>query len=187
MSELALPRSLALPTVSYAPFRLLEAVPWLMFAAAMRTLTVRPFPVWLAADICSDVSIFFAFLLAARRMIEFNNGRTKLGRLTFSEQLKLARCHFADDLHCRLRRHGWSGACSTKPAAGLGGNRLRPVDLRGDGVEGHPGGSHAPDGDRCRSAGRSKSVSLSQRAVGTTDPAWFRRSSPSHWSMLRSV
>jgi hypothetical protein len=36
-------------------FRLLEAVPWLMLAAAMRTLSVRPFQIWLAADICSDI------------------------------------------------------------------------------------------------------------------------------------
>lgn len=80
-----------LPTVSYGPFRLMEAVPWLMFATAMRIVEVLGGLVGLCASVCSHLSIFLAFLLAARRMIELADGRTGLGRLSFLEQLILAR------------------------------------------------------------------------------------------------
>lgn len=80
-----------LPTVSYGPFRLTEAVPWLMFATAMRIVEVMGGTVGLCASVCSHLSIFLAFLLAARRMIELADGTTGLGRLSFLEQLILAR------------------------------------------------------------------------------------------------
>lgn len=81
-----------LPTVSYGPFRLMEAVPWLMLASALRIVAVVVHGlVGLLAAVCSDVAIFLAFLLAARRMIEMTDGETGLGRLSFTEQLLLAR------------------------------------------------------------------------------------------------
>jgi hypothetical protein len=81
-----------LPTISYGPFRLMEAVPWLMFASAMRIIAVVVHGfVGLLAAVSSDVAIFLAFLLAARRMIELTDGRTGLGKLSFAEQLMLAR------------------------------------------------------------------------------------------------
>jgi hypothetical protein len=80
-----------LPTVSYAPFRLLEAVPWLMFATAMRILESRGGVQAIFAAICAGLAVFLAFLLAARRMIELTDGRTGLGKLDFAEQLVLAR------------------------------------------------------------------------------------------------
>lgn len=91
-----MPNSLAvapirLPTVSYGPFRLLEAVPWLMFATAMRVVQSTGGVQALFAAICADLSVFMAFLLAARRMIELTDGQTGLGRLSFTEQLTLAR------------------------------------------------------------------------------------------------
>lgn len=87
---LAAPRPLRLPTVSYGPFRLLEAVPWLMLATALRVVGARGGVSGQLADICAEVSVFLAFLLAARRMIEFADGQTGLGRLDFAEQLGLA-------------------------------------------------------------------------------------------------
>jgi hypothetical protein len=81
-----------LPTVSYGPFRLMEAVPWLMLASALRIIAVVVHGlVGLLAAVCSDIAIFLAFLLAARRMIELTDGKTGLGRLSFTEQLLLAR------------------------------------------------------------------------------------------------
>lgn len=80
-----------LPTVSYGPFRLMEAVPWLMLAAAMRVLSVQGGLMSLLAGICSDISIFLAFLLAARRMIELADGQTGLKTLSFGQQMALAR------------------------------------------------------------------------------------------------
>ena len=46
---------------------------------------------WLFASICSDIAIFLAFMLAARRMIELSDGKTGLDRLSFAQQLTLAR------------------------------------------------------------------------------------------------
>jgi hypothetical protein len=81
-----------LPTLCYGPFRLMEAVPWLMLASAMRIVAfVVHGLVGLLAAVCSDIAIFLAFLLAARRMIELTDGNTGLGRLSFAEQLLLAR------------------------------------------------------------------------------------------------
>jgi hypothetical protein len=80
-----------LPTVSYGPLRLMEAVPWLMFATAMRIIQSMGGLQAVFAAVCSDLSIFLAFLLAARRMIELNDGKTGLGKLSFTEQMILAR------------------------------------------------------------------------------------------------
>jgi hypothetical protein len=82
---------LRLPTFSFAPFRLLEAVPWLMLAAAMRILAYMGGAQAILAYFCAWFAILLAFLLAARRMIELTDGRTGLGRLGFVEQLGLAR------------------------------------------------------------------------------------------------
>lgn len=79
------------PVVSFAPYRLLEAVPWLMLASALRFLAWSK-PVLAAPLIAfASFSILLAFMLAAGRMIEFADGTTQLGRLTFSDQLRLAR------------------------------------------------------------------------------------------------
>jgi hypothetical protein len=83
-------RPLRLPTVSYGPFRLLEAVPWLMLATALRMMGWRGGVAGQLASLCADFSVFLAFLLAARRMIEFADGKTGLGRLDFAAQLRLA-------------------------------------------------------------------------------------------------
>jgi hypothetical protein len=82
-----------LPTVSYGPFRLMEAVPWLMLASAMRIIAVVVVGGFLGllAAVCSDIAIFLAFMLAARRMIELTDGKTGLGKLSFANQLLLAR------------------------------------------------------------------------------------------------
>jgi hypothetical protein len=84
-------RPLGLPNVSYGPFRLLEAVPWLMLATACRFIAPPGALGVVAAHSLSSVCIFLAFLLAARRMIEFSGARASFGKLEFREQLTLAR------------------------------------------------------------------------------------------------
>jgi hypothetical protein len=91
MSSIAVPQPIRLPTVSYGPFRLMDAVPWLMLAAALRIIQWMGGLQALFAAIGADLSIFLAFLLAARRMIELADGKTALGKLSFTEQLILAR------------------------------------------------------------------------------------------------
>jgi len=84
------PRPLRLPNVSYGPFKLLEAVPWLMLATSLRFLAGSPFAM-VTMHSLSGICIFLAFLLAARRMIEFSGGHAPFSRLDFDEQLLLAR------------------------------------------------------------------------------------------------
>ncbi len=80
-----------LPVVSFGPFKLLEAVPWLMLASAFRFLGVTNPPLLLPSLLVATVSVFLAFILAARRMVEFTGGHTHLASLNFSEQLALSR------------------------------------------------------------------------------------------------
>ena len=69
---------------------ILETVPWLMLAAALRIVIyvggLAAFP----AEIAANASIFIALLLCARRMIELTGGTTQLGYLSLRDQLVLA-------------------------------------------------------------------------------------------------
>ena len=84
-------RGINLPIVSFGPFRLLEAVPWLMLASAFRFLGHGTPALFLPCLIVASVATFLAFILAARRMVEFTGGHTHLASLNFSEQLALSR------------------------------------------------------------------------------------------------
>jgi hypothetical protein len=84
-------RPAALPTVSFGPFQLLEAMPWLMFASAMRFVAYTNPILAVPAIALASYAILLAFLLAARRMIEIADGTTQLGKLAFADQLRLAR------------------------------------------------------------------------------------------------
>lgn len=79
------------PHVTFGPFLMLEAIPWLMLASSLRFLAyVKP---GLAGALfaAASISLFLAFVLGARRMIELAEGQTGLGSLNFTEQLRLAR------------------------------------------------------------------------------------------------
>jgi hypothetical protein len=82
-------RPRVLPKISFGP-GLFAAVPWLMLASAMRFVAYTNPAVALPAYILADLAIFLAFLLAAQRMIELADGTTRLGRLDFNEQMRLA-------------------------------------------------------------------------------------------------
>lgn len=86
--DLAKQRS-SLPTVGFGPFRLIEALPWLMLAAAMRIVAFSGGAVALPAIVIADVAILFAYMAVSRRSIELSGGHTGLGRLAFRDQLKL--------------------------------------------------------------------------------------------------
>src|SRR5688572_11178670 len=74
----------------FRPSMLLETVPWLMIAAAMRVIVFGGGFAALPAGIVANAAIFIALLLAARRMIEIMDGTTTLGHLAFRDQLALA-------------------------------------------------------------------------------------------------
>ena len=71
------------PNTSFGPFRFLEALPWLVLAAAMRVLAYGGGPVALPAIIVANISVLLAFVLVAQRSIELADGQTGLGALTF--------------------------------------------------------------------------------------------------------
>lgn len=85
------PAHSALPLVSYGPFRQLEAVPWLMLAASMRIAAFGGGLIALPAIIIADVALLLAFVIVAWRMVLISNGRSDLGQLAFSQQLRMAR------------------------------------------------------------------------------------------------
>ena len=82
-------RPRVLPKISFGP-GLFAAVPWLMLASAMRFVAYANPALAFPAYILADLAIFLAFLLAAQRMIELADGTTRLGRLDFNEQMRLA-------------------------------------------------------------------------------------------------
>jgi hypothetical protein len=68
----------------------LEAVPWLMLASALRFYGYfSPGIVSLVATALSNLAIFLAFLIAARRMIEWSGGSVQFGNWTLRNQLRL--------------------------------------------------------------------------------------------------
>jgi hypothetical protein len=75
---------------AFRPALLLETVPWLMLAAALRVLIYNGGIAALPAQIAANAAIFIALLLCARRMVEFTGGTTQLGFLSLHDQLILA-------------------------------------------------------------------------------------------------
>src|SRR5471032_165812 len=74
---------------AFRPALLLETVPWLMLAAALRVVIFyRGFAAY-PSEIGANAAIFIALLLCARRMIEFTDGTTQLGYLSLNDQLVL--------------------------------------------------------------------------------------------------
>ena len=80
-----------LPGISFGPFRFLEALPWLVMAAAMRVIAFGGGAVALPAIIAANIAVLHAFLVVAQRSIELNDGQTNLGALDFAEQFRLSR------------------------------------------------------------------------------------------------
>jgi hypothetical protein len=80
----------SLPQVSFGPFRFLEALPWLVMAAAMRVVAFGGGAIALPAIIMASIAVLHAFLVVAQRSIELADGRTSLGELDFTEQSRLS-------------------------------------------------------------------------------------------------
>ncbi len=74
----------------FRPALLLETVPWLMLAAALRVVIFHRGLAAFPAEVGANAAIFIALLLCARRMVEFTGGTTQLGYLSLRDQLVLA-------------------------------------------------------------------------------------------------
>jgi hypothetical protein len=81
----------SLPQVSFGPFRYLEALPWLVLAAAMRVIAFGGGPVAFPAIVVASVAVLHAFIVVAQRSIELADGQTNLGELDFTEQFRLSK------------------------------------------------------------------------------------------------
>jgi hypothetical protein len=81
----------SVPQTQFGPFRLLLALPWLVFAAAMRVIAFGGGGVALPAIVLADLAVLQAFLATATRSIEAAGGQTGLGNLDFLEQFQLMR------------------------------------------------------------------------------------------------
>jgi hypothetical protein len=80
----------SLPQVSFGPFRFLEALPWLVLAAAMRVIAFGGGPIAFPATFVASIAVLHAFLVVAQRSIELADGRTNLGELDAREQSRLS-------------------------------------------------------------------------------------------------
>jgi hypothetical protein len=91
--SLALRKSLqtSVPQTQFGPFRLLQALPWLVLAAAMRVIAFGGGAVALPAIIVANLAVLQAFLATATRSIEAEGGQTGLGQLDVTEQFQLMR------------------------------------------------------------------------------------------------
>jgi hypothetical protein len=87
---IALPRQRPLPQVSFWPIRFLEALPWLVLAAAMRVIVFGGGPMAFPAIIVATIAVLHAFLVVTQRSIELTHGQTNLGELDFGEQSRLS-------------------------------------------------------------------------------------------------
>jgi len=81
----------SLPQVTFGPLRFLEALPWLVMAAAMRVIAFGGGAVALPATMVAAIAVLHAFLVVAQRSIELNDGQTGIGELDFSQQFRLSR------------------------------------------------------------------------------------------------
>lgn len=79
--------SLNLPRISYGPFHILEAAPWLFLATVLRIIGFGK-PIALLCLPMAMTCIVFALLLAVRRTIEVTGGKSGLEKLSFDEQFR---------------------------------------------------------------------------------------------------
>jgi hypothetical protein len=65
-----------LPQVSFEPFRFLEALPWLVLAAAMLVIAFGGGPVALPAIVIASIAVLHALLMVAQRSVELADSQS---------------------------------------------------------------------------------------------------------------
>jgi hypothetical protein len=88
--QLQLQQQCSLPQVSFGPLRFLEALPWLVLAAAMRVIAFTGGAMAFPALVVATIAVLHAFIMVAQRSIELADGHTNLGELDLSEQFRLS-------------------------------------------------------------------------------------------------
>lgn len=85
-------RTAALPLhhTSFGPMRFLDALPWLVLAAAMRVIAFGGGVVALPAIFVASVAVLQAFIAVTKRSIELSGGSTGLDGLVLREEFQLS-------------------------------------------------------------------------------------------------
>lgn len=81
----------SLPRISFGPFRFIEALPWLVLAAAMRVIAFGNPILAIPALVMANIAVLHAFLVVAQRSIELADGETRLGELDPAQQFALSK------------------------------------------------------------------------------------------------
>ncbi len=90
MTSLLRQRALSRSRPTFGPLRFIEALPWIVLAAALRVIAFSGGPVALFAVIGASIAILQAFIAVARRSIELADGQTDLGSLTLKDEIRLS-------------------------------------------------------------------------------------------------
>lgn len=90
MKSRARTAALRFPQTSFGPMRFLDALPWLVLAAAMRVIAFGGGPIALPAIFVATVAVLQAFIAVTRSSIEASGGETALGGLTLREEFQLS-------------------------------------------------------------------------------------------------
>lgn len=87
----ALRERLALrPGVTFGPFRFLEALPWMVLAAAFRVLAFGSPGLAIVFITLATIAVLNAFIVVTQRSIELTGGQSGLGELSFAESFRLS-------------------------------------------------------------------------------------------------
>lgn len=78
------------PQVSFGPFGFIEALPWLILAAALRVMAFGGGRAAIVATIGASIAVLQAFIAMAQRSIELADGQTELGSLSVTDQIRLS-------------------------------------------------------------------------------------------------
>lgn len=89
--SIALRKQLIRQDTSFGPLRFVEALPWLILAAALRVFAFGAGPIAIVAIALANIAILQAFILVAQRSIELAHGQTNLESLQVTEQLRISR------------------------------------------------------------------------------------------------
>ena len=116
-------RSISRPNVTFGPFRFLEALPWLVMAAAMRVLAFSVGPLAILALVFASIAVLNAFIVVAQRSIELAGGQTSLGEQGPRAALKLSLAI--------LKRIGLLMAVAAVAVGSIGGQSLAPAMMSG--------------------------------------------------------
>lgn len=78
------------PDITFGPFRYLEALPWLVLAAAMRVLAFGTPALAIIFIAFATIAVLNAFIVVTQRSIEVTGGHSGLGDLSVSEIFRLS-------------------------------------------------------------------------------------------------